>query len=283
MSVQLKQVKRRIISTSQIHKMTSMMQRVAAARLVRDRSAMTGSDRYYRRLKDVIQETVNCAPRPDTPFLARSPRLPRCVVVFGSDHGLCGAYHSALINRMEKLVRQTENGSVEFVVVGRIVARRAGRSGLRICAEFAQPKASDRPGLIRELDSLITGRFVDGTSGCIDILYTCYESAFRRAPAIERILPAPFAVSESGAQERSAFEPDPCSMLEILVPEFVYQSLDRAFLHSLASEDAARQTAMSRASRNAEDILDGLNRKYVRMRQDNITTEMLEITSGRMA
>jgi F-type H+-transporting ATPase subunit gamma len=65
------------------------------------------------------------------------------------------------------------------------------------------------------------------------------------------------------------------------LPEFVRQSLDHAYLNSVTSENAARQAAMARASDNAAQIVNDLVQRYSRLRQDSITSEMLELAAAR--
>ena len=54
----------------------------------------------------------------------------------------------------------------------------------------------------------------------------------------------------------------------------------RSFLEAIASEYAARMTAMDSATSNASDMIERLTIAMNRARQAAITTELMEITSG---
>jgi F-type H+-transporting ATPase subunit gamma len=66
------------------------------------------------------------------------------------------------------------------------------------------------------------------------------------------------------------------------MPEYVRRRIYNAFLNSVASETGARQSAMRRATENAEEMLDELTREYSRLRQEGITGEMIELAAGSM-
>ena len=76
------------------------------------------------------------------------------------------------------------------------------------------------------------------------------------------------------------FEPEPAEILDHLLPQYVITKVYAALLESAASENAARRRAMKAATDNAEDLIKLLSRQANRARQDEITTEILEIVGG---
>ena len=76
------------------------------------------------------------------------------------------------------------------------------------------------------------------------------------------------------------FEPGAERILDELVPRYLNYQVWRALLESNAAEQGARMVAMDSATNNAEDLLKELKLKYNRARQDAITKELIEITSG---
>jgi F-type H+-transporting ATPase subunit gamma len=76
------------------------------------------------------------------------------------------------------------------------------------------------------------------------------------------------------------FEPDPGAILDILAPRYVRHKLWRILLESNAAEQGARMVAMDSATTNADELLSDLRLTYNRARQDAITSELIEITSG---
>ncbi len=76
------------------------------------------------------------------------------------------------------------------------------------------------------------------------------------------------------------YEPEPEELLAQLIPEYVNVSLYRALLESAASEHGARMTAMRNAAENAESMMDDLTLEMNRVRQSEITQEILEVVAG---
>ena len=76
------------------------------------------------------------------------------------------------------------------------------------------------------------------------------------------------------------FEPEPAEILDHLLPQYVVTKVYAALLESAASENASRRRAMKAATDNAEELIKLLSRQANRARQDEITTEILEIVGG---
>ena len=76
------------------------------------------------------------------------------------------------------------------------------------------------------------------------------------------------------------YDPNQKDLLDHLLPRHFATKLFQSFLESLASEHGARMTAMDNAVRNAEDMISRLTLSYNRVRQSEITKELMEIISG---
>lgn len=281
MSVELQHVKRRIASTRQIRKVTSAMQRVAAARLVNDRRAMENSRRYTDRLRDVIGQLVSAAPEAEHPLLhAHTGSNDAAVVVFGSDRGLCGAFNTLLMDALGDFVAHHASGNVHIVAVGKVIARRCRRAQFKVLRAALQPARNARADLLDSLTDELTDAFLRRRFGGVFLLYANFVTALRQEAALVPLLPVEAVLPRANASRGFAFEPQADELLGRLVAEYVRQSVDFAFLSSLASENAARQEAMGRATDNAGEILSDLTLRYSRLRQESITTEMIELSGG---
>ena len=149
-----------------------------------------------------------------------------------------------------------------------------------------QPRRRQREQALSPLIERISQRFLDGAYRRIDMLYQYFESAFAQSPVVATLLPvtSPGAGAATLPDETVPagvlVDPRPADVLEWVLPEWVRRAWMNAFLNSLGSESAARQTAMTRAQDNAESIIDELGVQYRRLRQESITTEMLELSGG---
>jgi F-type H+-transporting ATPase subunit gamma len=280
MSTALKEIKRRIGSTNRIEQVTSALQRVSAARLRRDRGVIACSQVYTRRLIRVLWSVVGSHPDSRHPLMQTRGR-PRTVtlIVFGSDRGLCGGFNSDVMELVERFRAEHAGEALDCVAVGAVIDRRLRRAGLAPRRFHAQPDLTARDATVRAIADDAQARFLAGEAGAVYTIYSWFRAGLRHDPVIEQILPAPFAARDGG-RPFVALEPSPAAVLDMLLPEFVYAAIDHAFLNSVGAENAARQRAMSRASRNARDMLRDLRRRYSRERQELVTREMLELVAG---
>lgn len=296
MSNEIREVKRRVRSTRQIRQVTRALQRVSTSRLIRERDALEQSRRYTERLQRVLRRVCRTEPLATQALMTPHDGGGVALVVFGGDRGLCGGVHTALIEGVEQYCREREAGQVKLLIVGRVVARRLARTGQAVERVFPQPTRrlaeKDLPaaGGTQDLDSIVEALvqpFLAGAYREVDALFFQFVNGYRQVRRVERLLPlvrdpgaAPAAEAGADAALTPVLEPDAASILERLAPALVRQRVREIILESAASEDAARQTAMARASDNAARILSELTITYSRLRQEGITGEMLDLARG---
>mgnify|MGYP002127943372 CR=1 FL=1 len=137
------------------------------------------------------------------------------------------------------------------------------------------------PTDVLPLARLITDDFMAGTYGRVDIVYSRFVSTLVQRPEIYPLLPIrPAADTEGIPGGQFIFEPGPAHVLEQLVPRYIATRLFQAVLEAKASEESSRMVAMKNATENAEDLIEDLTLSYNKVRQSNITREMIEIASG---
>jgi F-type H+-transporting ATPase subunit gamma len=147
----------------------------------------------------------------------------------------------------------------------------------------------------RQVASSVVEKFQSGELDLVQLTYTKFISAGRQEVVTEPLLPLPSldedAGAGGGAPEHASsehagpaasyeFEPEPDAILEALLPRYAEARIYAALLNGAASEHAARQRAMKAATDNAEELIRGLSRVMNRARQEQITTEIMEIVGG---
>jgi len=281
MSTGLREIRRRIGSTRQIRQVTGALQRVSSARLNQDRRIMETSRRYTEKLVDILGGVIALAPDPDHPLLRPRPEAGAvAVLVFGSEKGLCGGFNGSIIEALGRFRGERPNRHLRLFIVGKAVARRAQRAGYAIEQRFTQPARGRRAEALDALTSLAVRLFETGGISETWLAYVKFVSVLRQEPVIDRILPVPRHSARAAVWRAALCEPAPEAILGHLLPELLRQSVDHAFLSSMAAENAARQEAMGRASENARELLGELTIAHSRLRQEDITTQMLEIACG---
>jgi F-type H+-transporting ATPase subunit gamma len=144
----------------------------------------------------------------------------------------------------------------------------------------------DRPQFadVLPLARLITDDYLAGTYNKVDIVFSQFVSTLSQRPAIDELLPiAPSDDTEGIPGNQFIFEPDPASVLRQLLPRYVATRLFQAVLEAKASEESSRMVAMKNATENADELIEDLTLSYNKVRQANITREMIEIASGAQA
>ena len=106
-------------------------------------------------------------------------------------------------------------------------------------------------------------------------------STLTQKPDLDRLLPIePSEDTEGIPGNQFIFEPDAATVLRELLPRYVATRLFQAVLEAKASEESSRMVAMKNATENAEELIEDLTLSYNKVRQSNITREMIEIASG---
>ena len=98
-----------------------------------------------------------------------------------------------------------------------------------------------------------------------------------------QLLPVELPTDRSEQRTDYIYEQSPLDMLERLMPRYVEVAVFRAMLETVAAYQAARMTAMDKASSNAKEVIDTLTLHMNRVRQAAITKEIIEVVSGAAA
>jgi F-type H+-transporting ATPase subunit gamma len=127
-----------------------------------------------------------------------------------------------------------------------------------------------------------------GEVDAVEVVSTQFLSAATQRVVLRRLLPVEGfdgppgpEGDEPGPRARYELEPgEPAAILDGLLPRYVEARLFEALLDAAASEHAARQRAMKAATDNADDLVKNLSRVANETRQEQITTEIMEIVGA---
>jgi F-type H+-transporting ATPase subunit gamma len=297
-----KELRARIASIKNINKITRAMEMVAAARLRRSEQRIDALRPYaegMRKLTRLAAEQAGGLPR--VPVLDEHESVDRVgVLLVTGDRGLAGAFNTNIIREGVRVREQVrgEGAEASFSVVGR-----KGVSALtfrKLDVRTSYVGFTDRPGFAnaREIGEELVARYVEEDLDRVELVYNRYVSPLTQHVWRQTLLPLQQAdVIGEGAEEDGAdaepteaeqaqaksqweYEPEPEELLARLIPEYVTISVYRALLESAASELGARMTAMRNAAENAETMMEDLTLEMNRVRQAEITQEILEVVAG---
>jgi F-type H+-transporting ATPase subunit gamma len=282
----LKSIRNRIASVKNTQKITKAMKLVAAARLRRAQDAMLQARPYAAHVREVMGDVVAriaaTTDEPPHPLMARRPVKKVRLVVISSDRGLAGAYNSGLNRRVERLlVDEGDQYAIELHTVGRKAREYFRRRKVALTREHAGVASATALERAREIGAESTAAFLAGEVDEVRLVYNEFKSAISQVVAVQTLLPLPAAELPAG-EGRLDFEYEPSQeeVLDTLIPLYVEVQVYQSMLEAVASEFAARMSAMDNASKNAKEMIGRLTLSYNRARQAAITKELMEIVGG---
>ncbi len=297
-----KDVKNRIASIKNINKITRAMEMVAAARLRRAEQRIDQLRPYAQSMRKLTRRAAEQAGgMPRVPVMVEREDEKRVgVVLVTGDRGLAGAFNTNIIRDGLRLKGELGEEGKEAVFSA------VGRKGVgALSFRKLEPRTSyvgftDRPAFAnaREIGEELTARYVDEELDRVELVYNRYVSPLTQHVWRQTLLPLQQAevigegvgeeeveseeteIEKAHSQSVPEYEPDAEQLLAQLIPEYVNISVYRALLESAASELGARMTAMRSAAENAEEMMDDLTLEMNRVRQAEITQEILEVVAG---
>ena len=276
-------IRRRIGAVKNIQQITRAFQFIAASRLRRAQDATLAARPYREKLDEVLSDLATVLGGEDHPLLAARSEGKRLILLFTTDRGLAGSLNANTIRFASREIVE-HPGELSVVTIGRKGRDAMRRARVPIEAHFAG--YGDRPSFadVLPLARLVTDDYLSGDYARIDLVYTRFVSTLVQRQVIERLLPIEPAREKDGIPgNQFIFEPDPASVLEQLLPRYVATRVYQAVLEAKASEESSRMVAMKNATENADELIDDYTLAYNKVRQANITREMIEIASGARA
>ena len=285
----LKDIKTRIGSVKSTEQITKAMKLVSTSKLKKAQENIQGCRPYALSIKKLIGN-ISKSKQVSHPLLEEcrvtSEASNVLFVVVTSDRGLCGGFNNNVSRTADamavKICDKYEKVGFKFIgKKGRDYFRTRGISGtgdvkLNLAKEISYELAKEMADELLEI-------FHEGHYEEIHIVYNEFKSAIQQDVICERILPLKMdsdTETEKYEDQDLIFEPHPAQIIDELLQKHFEVQMYRVLSESIASEHAARMTAMDNASKNAEEAIDKLTLTYNKMRQAAITTELIEITSG---
>jgi F-type H+-transporting ATPase subunit gamma len=278
-----REIRRRITSVRNIKQITRAMQFVAASKLKRAQDSTLQSRPYADKIDEVLADLASVLGAEDHPLLAKRESGTRLIVLLTSDRGLAGSLSTNVIRRASEEITG-ETGDLKVVTVGRKGHGAMRRAHVPVAATFEG--YGERPAFsaVIPLARLLTDDYIAGTYASIDLVYPRFVSTLVQRPVVERLLPIePTEDTEGIPGNQFIFEPDPGTVLRQLLPRYVATRVYQAALELTASFYSAQMVAMKNATENAQELIEDLTLTYNKVRQANITREMIEIATGAQA
>ena len=210
----------------------------------------------------------------------------RAVILIAADKGLCGSLNTNVF----RVAAQFPTESTVYITAGRKAAQFIARSRRKLAAEFAY---GDTPTFAeaRAISSFAQDLFLKGEVDQVQVVATRFVNTLTQEPISIEYLPVgaitglkiPGAVADEAITEEAAdvvFEPNAEALLAYLLGRYLNIYIYYVMLSAKASEQSARMVSMKNATDSAESLIKELSLEYNKLRQGNITRELLEIAGG---
>jgi F-type H+-transporting ATPase subunit gamma len=289
-------IRRRIKSISSTVQITKAMQMVAASKMRKIQEATVAMRPFVRLMYRIQMAATTHLGEFTHPLLQAREVRKRAVILIGTDKGLCGPLNSNLF----RLASQFDPDSTVFIAAGRKAAQFVARSHRQLVAEFAYEDMPRFPEA-RAIASFACDLFLKGEVDQVFVIATQFVNTLTQNPVCLNYLPVGEIkvlhlpgvelkdVQVSGVELKDGpaddttetlFEPSPEALLGYLLSHYVNIYIYQALQNAKASEQSARMVSMKNATDNAEGLIRDLTLEYNKLRQGNITQELLEIAGG---
>ena len=289
----LRELKGRIGSVASTGKITSAMKMISSAKMHKAEQGLKKLLPYRSLVQSVISHLLATDGEFTSPLIEERDVRRVGVVVLGSDDGLCGAYNINIFKHLLGIIaaykqQYGENVDIEIYPVGKKIARAwqkiaGGRVSVKVVEGINTRSTTEQISLFTE--QLKQG-FESGMLDKVDLVYMHFKSMSKQILTCDQLLPVSYTALVDGAAkaDNSAclFEPSPNAIFNSVLPLHIKSTMQEVFVENVASENAARVMAMQSASDNANKLLESLRLEYNKLRQQGITTELLDILGGQV-
>lgn len=290
----LRELKTRIGSVASTEKITGAMKMISSAKVHQNEQSLRRLQPFKDQIKSVMGHILATGLEFNSPLIEPREVKRAAVVVYGSDDGLCGAYNvniaKGLLLTLDEIRRNNgDDVEIDLYAVGQKMAKAVRKiKGMKLNVIVTEGVDSKMKGdNVTEFTTMLRDRFTAGEVDLVKVVYMRYFSMSRQRLTTDTLFPVSVeAVSEEAskvdANQLYIFEPDANSIFNEVLPMFVLSTMQEITIENRSSEQAARVMAMQSANDNAHKLLDQLQLEYNKLRQQSITTELLDIIGGQV-
>jgi len=279
-------LRRRIRSISSTAQITKAMQMVAASKMRRAQQAVIMMRPFVQMVYRIQREATTRAHDFHHSLLEARPIRQRGVVLIAADKGLCGALNTNLF----RMAAEFDPATTVFVTAGKKAAQFIARTRRQLAGEFTY---ADTPTFAeaRAMAAFMRDLFMKQRVDSVQVIASRFVNTLTQTPVCIEYLPVgeikSLKIERARLEEDLAadttealFEPSPEVVLGYLLSKYLDIYMYQVLLNAKASELSARMVSMKNATDNAEKLIKDLTLEYNKLRQGNITKELLEIAGG---
>jgi len=279
----LREIRKKIHSVSNIKKITHAMQMVSAVKM-KKAQAVALEGRYYREaLARIIGKLTDSIQEDYSPLLRKNEGEKTLVVVISSNKGLCGSFNYGLFRLISKKIKNLTDA--DYLTVGQKAVEFFNASNSHIAADFSSRRPIEN---VSAIFNFIVNKFLNNNYQKIYLAYNKFISSLKNDPVFDLFLPLEkeLEITKSGqptsiGNEEYLVEPNPKKVVDALLNSYLEERIREAIISSEASEHSSRMMAMKTATDNADELSYELTLTRNRLRQEKITLELLDMITAK--
>jgi F-type H+-transporting ATPase subunit gamma len=281
-------IRRRIRSTKNIKQITKAMQMVSASKMRKAQEAALATRPFTDKLRAILSRVAGASSLEHKHALTDvRPEKKVLVILVATSKGLCGGLNVNLNRGFHNFAESLNGAQISVITVGKKARWVLPKRDTTLVARFDNLGETVTFQDSRAITSFAMDSFRDGTFDSIYFAYPKFISTLTNEVTVEKLLPVTSAPADHSMHLQNTteykIEPNPESLINRLLPYQVEMSLYQAILEARATEHSARMVAMKNASDNARDLIASLTLDYNSARQSQVTSELLDVTTARMA
>jgi F-type H+-transporting ATPase subunit gamma len=289
----LRELKGRIGSVASSEKITGAMKMISSAKMHKAEAALKQLRPYRDQIETIIANLISSDAAFSSPLMSARQVEKMAVAVWGSDDGLCGAYNVNIFKQLKQQIAiyREQLGSdvvIDIIPIGSKIAKAVKKLEQHnvtvTIPEGVDSKSGDK--VVKDFTWQLRDAFLAGQYDRVDMVYMSFKSVSRQRLEMTELLPVTnesFADTAAKSTGRPyIFEPSADKIFTHILPMYLLSVVQDVFTENRASESAARVMAMQSANDNAKKLYDQLHLEYNKLRQQAITTELLDILGGQV-
>jgi F-type H+-transporting ATPase subunit gamma len=275
----VQEIAEQIGSLNELIEIVSALRAIAAVQMQQSQRSLTAIRDYAEIIRRALAEAATLIPDDGAGSPADGPQRPG-LVVFCSEHGFCGSFNEPLIRAAADAAKITRN--LQVIFVGARGAQRASERGMRPALTLSMATHSGGVTVVaRKVAAELYRRFIAQTLTSAEMIYTREAAGQRASLSRQKLLPLDAPEVETNHRGLPPIvNLKPRRLFDELAAEYMFAMLEAAAMDSFASENAARFRTMEAAHENIGNKATELTRTMRRMRQDAVTTELLDLIGG---
>ena len=282
-------LRRRIRSVKNTKQITQAMKTVSTAKFQKSQKQMMEGRPLWHGFPHLAAEIASWAADSSNPLLSQRRERRIEAVIVTADKGLCGAFNANLLVEAKAfLEKKAETCGVRLILLGKKANAFFRRQDYPVGRAFMEEVATFTDEDLRDLAQYVSRIFMLNTCDAVYLIYNEFKSILAPQITITKLLPISGNEKEPGETGNGVesfimspdWEPGREAMLDRILPRYVEGQIKHIFFESAAAEHAARMMAMDSASRNAEELIEDLTLVLNKIRQAEITKELLEIMTA---